>query len=403
MTDSERYPWETDSHTLHDYQRKSVQAMEKMAGWKQPRMVLYYRTGAGKTLTSLACVRVTGHTEVTVIAPPVTHELWRKTGAALGMNVQCMSHAKFRQKSTKLSKTRALIADEVHMFGGYKAAGWKKLESISLRLLAPLVAASATPNYNDVERCFIIQRLTDPRSCEGGYLAFIYKHCGTEVNPWGHVPRVTGFLKYPDAASFLADLPKVEYIEDKLVYDIEDEPMDLAVPEEFLEYRVDARAQRILASDMERRHRLVQQMLVTDDGMLAEPVLEWLLEIVTTSTTPTLVFAQHKEIVDAVVLSLLDAGIEAVGVTGTMTLPMKESAIAAFRNREVRVLVGTATLATGTDGLDKMCDTMVIVDDIDDNAMRRQLIGRIMPRGHADEVVHSNRVVRLVPSPVSEP
>ena len=34
-----------------------------------------------------------------------------------------------------------------------------------------------------------------------------------------------------------------------------------------------------------------------------------------------------------------------------------------------------------TDGLDKMCDWLIILDDTEDDAMRRQLIGRIMPRG----------------------
>jgi hypothetical protein len=47
------------------------------------------------------------------------------------------------------------------------------------------------------------------------------------------------------------------------------------------------------------------------------------------------------------------------------------------------VLVGTASLATGTDGLDKMCDSLIILDDTEDDSLRRQLVGRIMPRGEA--------------------
>ena len=65
----------------------------------------------------------------------------------------------------------------------------------------------------------------------------------------------------------------------------------------------------------------------------------------------------------------------------------------------VLALVGTQTLATGTDGLDKMCDLLVILDDTEDNAMRRQLIGRIMPRGHATAVAHTNRVIRFMAEP----
>jgi mannose/fructose/N-acetylgalactosamine-specific phosphotransferase system component IIB len=45
-----------------------------------------------------------------------------------------------------------------------------------------------------------------------------------------------------------------------------------------------------------------------------------------------------------------------------------------------------------------MCNVLVIIDDTEDNSMRRQLIGRIMPRGHATTIAHTNRVIRVVPS-----
>jgi hypothetical protein len=42
-----------------------------------------------------------------------------------------------------------------------------------------------------------------------------------------------------------------------------------------------------------------------------------------------------------------------------------------------------------------VCDTLLIVDDTDDDAFRRQLIGRIMPRGTGSNV-SSKTVERLV-------
>ena len=57
--------------------------------------------------------------------------------------------------------------------------------------------------------------------------------------------------------------------------------------------------------------------------------------------------------------------------------------------------MGTTALATGTDGIDKVCDTLVIVDDVDDAALRRQLIGRILPRG-LDTDLTNKRVLRFV-------
>lgn len=391
---------------LHDYQRASVARAEAMGKTlKQPRLCLYYKTGAGKTRTALACVHVMGYSEAVIVAPPTTHNEWEQTARLLGYTgtLTIMSHAKFRQKETKVSRTVPVIVDEYHMLGGYKASGFKKIEKIAGGLNAPIVICSATPNYNDVERCYCIQRITDRRATEGGYLSFIYKHCGTEVNPFGQVPKVTGFLRYPDAASFLADLPNVEYIEDDLVYDIEDVELALPVPAPLLELGVDRRRQRMVASIIERKHTVIDHMLVQDDGTLASEVGHFLVEGVENSETPVLVFAVHTAVAEAAVKTLEAAGISVGLAHGKMTKLRKNDVIEDFRAGRLRVLVGTQTLATGTDGLDKMCDVLLILDDTDDGAMRRQLIGRIMPRGEATSQPHENRVVRIVSEPIVQP
>lgn len=401
MTELVAYDFET-TVPLHDNQRASVIRAESLGNThKQPRLCLYYKTGAGKTRTSLACVFVMGYNDVLVVAPPTTHKHWEDTARDMGYTgqVQVMSHAKFRQKETKLSRSQAVIVDEFHMLGGYKAAGFKKLERLAGGLNAPLIICSATPNYNDVERCYCIQRIIDRRSTEGGYLSFIYRHCGTEVNPFGQVPRVTGFLHYPDAASFLADLPNVEYIEDDLVYDIEDFEVTLQIPPELWTLGVDRRRQRMVGSIIEKKHTLIDHMLVRDDGCLATDVAELLCQAVDDSPTPVLVFAVHTAVAHAAARSMEAASFSVAVVDGKMSKVAKNDAIEDFKAGKLQVLIGTQTLATGTDGLDKMCDLLVILDDTEDNAMRRQLIGRIMPRGHATAVAHTNRVVRFLPEP----
>jgi hypothetical protein len=391
---------------LHDYQRASVTRAEALGrSHKQPRLCLYYKTGAGKTRTALAAVKVMGHDSVLVVAPPTTSKHWEDTARDMGYTgqVRVMSHAKFRQKETKLARSVAVIVDEFHMLGGYKAAGFKKLERLAGGLNAPLVICSATPNYNDVERCYCIQRITDRRSTEGGYLSFIYRHCGTEVNPFGHVPKVTGFLHYLDAASFLADLPNVEYIEDDLVYDIEDVELALPIPAELATLGVDRRRQRMVGSIIERKHTEIDHMLVTEENFLADPVADVLVQAVKDSPTPVLVFAMHKAVAHAAVNTLIAKNYVALSVDGQMSKVAKNDAIEDFKLGRMNALVGTQTLATGTDGLDKVCDTLVIIDDTEDNAMRRQLIGRIMPRGEATTTAHSNCVVRIVAEPSVAP
>lgn len=398
---TEVYAFES-SVPLHDFQRASVARAEQLGKThKMPRLCLYYKTGAGKTRTALAAVHVMGHSEVVIVAPPTTHKHWEDTARAMGYTgvLVILSHAKFRQRETKVSRTVPVIVDEFHMLGGYKAAGFKKLEKIAGSLQAPIVICSATPNYNDVERCYCIQRITDRRATEGGYLSFIYRHCGTEVNPFGQVPRVTGFLHYPDAASFLADLPNVEYIEDDLVYDIEDVPLQLEVPAELLELGVDRRRQRMVGSIIERKHTVIDHMLVTPTNYLVDPVAEVLIEAKVECDTPMLVFAVHTAVAHAAARSLDAMGLTVQVVDGKMSKATKNQAIEDFKAGKLQALVGTQTLATGTDGLDKMCDLLVIIDDTEDDAMRRQLIGRIMPRGDATSVSHTNRVVRIVAEP----
>lgn len=391
---------------LHDYQRASVARLEaRKHTTMAPRLCLYYKTGAGKTRTALACVKVLGYTEAVIVAPPTTHGHWESTARAMGYTgvLTIMSHAKFRQKETKLSRHTPVILDEFHMLGGYKAAGFKKLEKIAASLMAPIIICSATPNYNDVERCYCIQRITDRRATEGGYLSFIYRHCGTEVNPFGHVPKVTGFLHYPDAATFLADLPNVEYIEDDLVYDIEDVELKLEIPAELVTLGIDRRRRKMVGSIIERKHTVIDHMLVTPENFLHPAVASVLIPQIMDSPTPVLVFAVHTAVAEAAVNTLIKAKYVALAVNGKMSKVAKNEAIEDFKLGRMNALVGTQTLATGTDGLDKVCDTLVILDDTEDDAMRRQLIGRIMPRGEATTVAHSNRVVRIVATPSVSP
>ena len=91
---------------LHDFQRASVAKAESLGNThKQPRLCLYYKTGAGKTRTSLACVLVMGYTDVVIVAPPTTHQHWIDTARDMGFvgEVTVMSHAKFEFFETRKS------------------------------------------------------------------------------------------------------------------------------------------------------------------------------------------------------------------------------------------------------------------------------------------------------------
>ena len=378
-----------------DYQ---LAALTRAAGQPGPsqRLCLYYKTGAGKTLTALGLVALWGHSEVLVVAQHCTHEQWVKAGRQLGIEVEAMSHAKFRRKETKLSRDKAVIADEFHLFGGHGGQGWKKLDTLARHLQAPMVLASATPNYNDAERVYCIQHILDPHSVKGGFLQFLYANCTTEENFFGRMPKVTGFIQHQDAAAYLASLDKVEYLKDDLVYTIHDTPIHKVVPMAMEKFGYNKRAGRIIASQMEERHALVNLAMVSDYGRLYDYIYDVVAHQIESQETPTLIFAAHATIAEAAGVSLQRNKVSHRVVTGALSGKRKQQAIDRFLDGHLQVLVGTASLATGTDGMDKVCDSLLILDDTDDDALRRQLIGRIMPRGADATSSHTKYVQRLV-------
>lgn len=361
------------------------------------RMCLYFKTGAGKSITALALLAQDGIDRAVVITPPATFKQWHDVAAVFDIEVETISHAKFREKDYKLSRDTAVIADEFHLFGGHKGQGWKKLDTMAKHLRAPLVLASATPNYNDAERVYCIQHVLDPLSCKGGYIEFLYRECLTEANRFGREPKVLGFRNHDSAAEYLAALPRVAYLPDDLVYQIQDIEVPSVWPAEAETYGLNRRTGRIMASQIEERHARVNLNLVDDSGMVRDYIYNILTDLVGAATTPSLVFAAHSTVADALGASLHAHRVKHAVVHGGTPAKKKAAYIETFKDGVLDVLVGTASLATGTDGLDKMCDTLIILDDTDDDALRRQLVGRIMPRGEGGDVA-VKQVYRLVPA-----
>jgi len=379
--------------TFFDYQLEAFEKAQAMPG-PAPKRCLYYKTGAGKSITSLVDMVLWDQSEVLVITPPSTYSQWVAAGARLGIDVECMSHAKFRMKDTRLSRNKAIIADEMHLFGGHGGQGWKKLDRMAAGMQAPLILASATPNYNDADRVYCIQHILDPYSCRGGFLQFLYAECTTEQNPFGMEPIVTGFQRYPDAAAYLADLPGVDYLPDDLVYTIEDRVLWTQPTPDLDRYGINHRSRRVIASIIEERHARINLALIGDSGSLRAEAYDAIVDIVR-KEIPVLVFAAHSTVADALGHKLAEIGLSHAVVTGATPTKQKAEIIARFNRGGIDVLVGTASLATGTDGMDKVCDTLIILDDTDDDSLRRQLIGRIMPRG-ADADASAKQVYRLV-------
>jgi hypothetical protein len=380
--------------TFFDYQAVAINHARCLPGPNQ-RLCLYYKTGAGKTITALALLYVWGYEEAVVITPPITFPQWERQAAIFGIKLHLLSHAKFRMPGTKLSRKVAVIADEMHLFGGHTGKGWMKLDRLAMHLQAPMILASATPNYNDAERVYCIEHILDPIGTKGGFIAFVYKNCETEANPFGEMPNVTGFLNYPDAAAYLADLPGVEYLPDDLVFTVQDLPIPEAVVPELDQYGYYEREHKIIGSIIEERHARVFLTLVNRNGEVYDHVYDKVKELIDKADTPVLIYCNHSTVADALSETLLRHGMEHGLITGRTTPKNKAEIFRRFLFGQVPVLVGTASLATGSDGMDQVCDWLIILDDTEDEALRRQLIGRIMPRGENADASKKN-VYRVI-------
>jgi hypothetical protein len=260
------------------------------------RACLYYRTGAGKSITSLAMMKLKGQDDVLVIAPPSTHDTWQKQAKQLSMTVETISHAKFRQKDYRTSRHRAVIADEFHMFGGHGGKGFGKFDTLAKHLQAPLILCSATPNYNDAERVYCIKHVLDPHGTKGGYIHFLVTNCNTQPNPFGMEPLVDEedpFLFFDSAENFLRSLPGVYHVPDNVEYTIEEHDVDIPLPAELATYGYERRNHRMVASAMEMRHTEVQLKLIDEDSLLHTDVFETVTGYIEDSSTPVLIFANH--------------------------------------------------------------------------------------------------------------
>jgi len=381
-----------DAFGIKSFYPHQVDAFQAILEQERKAACLYYPTGKGKTKTALVMQKLLGQDEVLVIAPPSTQADWVAEGRLIGMKVTCISHATFRMPSYNVpNKDTAIIVDEFHLLGKRTSVGWKKFDRrIAPHLRAPFIICSATPSYNGLDRVYCVHHVLDPEAAKGGYAAYQLEHCLLEVAYRG-LPNVVGFKEYKNAAEFLEALPGVYYMDDLAQYDIVDTFHTVPIPSEWRTHNFDSRTGQLMHSMMTRRVSWQKLHYLDDRGELRSDVADWLTDHI--GNKPVLIYADKTSIAEPAAKTL---GAELL--TGKTSPKRKDEIINNFRQRRTPVLVATATLATGTDGLDKVCDTLLILQDTQDDSLRRQLVGRILARGDGDD--SNKRFHRLLLPPV---
>lgn len=368
-----------------------TEAFERFDANRLKRICLFFRTGAGKTLTSLGCLRLEGCTQALVIAPPRIHDQWHTAATDVGIDIETISHEKFRQAGYHPEKI-PVIVDEFHLLGGLTGMGWKKFRGYTDKLSQPVIIMSATPYWNDAERAFCAKRVIEGY---GNYEKFLFDECILEPNRYSRLPTVLGFKNYPSTEAWMEAQNWTCYLPDTREIDVVDVEYEGDEPQELVEYGLDRRRNRIMASDMEERHALRRFNLLDDEGFLRAPVFDVLVDLVGNAQTSVLMYCNSAKIAEGAFETLKYNSARAELLTGFTSPKKGKEILDRFRAGELDVLVGTATMRTGTDGLDKVCDTLIIIDDTEDDAARQQLIGRILPRG-VEAPIGNKRVWRLV-------
>lgn len=349
------------------------------------RLLVYYPTGKGKTKISLAMAAAKGHTEIVVVGIPKTLDDWAADAALLGLTMTGMSHELFRQKTTRLKRGSFIIVDEFHKLGKHNGMGFKKLDRMSTQF-SGIILLSATPQYNDPDRCYNACHIMEPLNYMGGWEAFVKKYCTIEVNYFARTPTVTGFLDFPSGTEFLASQPWTAYIPDEAEWI----PIDLELYSNadlslFEEYGLDIGAHRIMASDMERFHARKRLVMLDDSGRYLRPeIAEGLVAYMDAQILPRkfLLFSDNKDIAKAAHRTLMESPYVSTLITGDTPESQVERIKLIFVFADMpAVLVGTSALATGVDEIDQACNHLIILDNTRDDAQRRQLIGRVLPRG----------------------
>lgn len=353
------------------------------------RCLLFFPTGEGKTYTSLALIRVRGWKEVNVIAPKKTHGGWYRAAQLMGMKLHLYSPELFIRPETKFTRDIPWIVDEVHRLGGRDAAGWQRFERMMRKFQHEVVLMSATPNYNKAERAFCLDVLAD-QSAIRNYMDWLIFHCEVKASRYSIYPDFVEFKRHDSVIDYISDKRWCFYIEDTADWT----RVNLELPDHFNmiyeRYGYSRQHKRVVASLMEKFHKRVDQQYIDPRwGMLHEDITESVMEMLAhyPDRKQWLVFCSHKTVADAANKSLSLRFREVFQIDGDTkgrdVEPIKSKFIASDRG----FLIGTTAIAEGLDGLDKTCQSLLILDDIrGDHAKRRQVIGRILPRGKGDEL-----------------
>ncbi len=384
----------SENKTIEAYQQNAINGVGKLLSSCETmkNALLYFTMGKGKTLTAVQ-IAVNAQLDnligsVLIVAPPSTHKQWDELlKKYLTVPYKIVSHQWLGKNEDFLKKPlgRTLtVIDELHQSANRGKVLTKLVTALIKRSFAGLLM-SGTPFRNKEERLYTVHYWL----CDdvGSYENWLHKYCNTEPDRFAYYPKFLSF-KAGEIEDFLEDIDRSEYkrifIEkEELVY----KPTEIILPidndryDKLETYSVYGTQPLQVSNSVRQKLAYLNYLKYCsyikrdDEGeMKVYGIREDIMDII-------IAHADRNPIVYCFSSKLSKLYFEEyVGpcyqVDGKTSKKNKELSIAAYKEKG-GVMFATDSISTGTDGLQEVTNTIIILDDTMDDTNREQLIGRI--------------------------
>ena len=245
---------------------------------------------------------------------------------------------------------------------------------------------TATPVYNYGSEIFNIVNMLEP-GILGSYDEFVREWCYSSGQHYvvNDPPALGSYLRDIGIA-----LRRTDIDVDKQLPPLNTIMMDVDYDADVVEsVEVEARilAQRVISGTFTERGTAARDLdlmarMVT--GMAKAKQVAAVVKMLVGSGRKVLLAGWHRDVYDVWLKELAD--LNPVMFTGSETLPQKRKAKAAFIEGEAKVMIISLRSGSGLDGLQQVCQT-VVVGEIDWSPLvHKQLIGRVRRSGQTETV-----------------
>lgn len=384
----------SESKTIESYQQNAIDRVGELlrSDENMKNSLLYFTMGKGKTLTA-AQIALNAQTDdligsVMIVAPPSTHKQWDIIlKKHLTVPYKIVSHQWLGKNEDFLKKnlSRTLtVIDELHQ----SANRGKVLTKLITKLIKVSFAAilmSGTPFRNKEERLYTVHDWLYDNA--DSYESWLHKYCNTEPDRFAYYPKflsfkageIEDFLEQIDSSSLkriFIEKEALVYKEKNITLPIDNDRYDLL--ETYSVYG----AQPMQVSNSVRQKLAYLNYLKycsyikrdSEGEMRLYGTREDVLDIINNHADRNpIVYCFSSKVSKLYFDDYLGISYQ---VDGKTTKKRKEAAIEAYKAIG-GVMFATDSISTGTDGLQEVTNTIIILDDTMDGTNREQLIGRI--------------------------